>query len=52
MELESLESVSCYPLFPNPEEEFLEEEELDKISRYTADIMSLTKQKDNLSNEE
>eukprot|EP00116_Pleurobrachia_bachei_P008992 sb/3469254/ len=51
-ELESLESVSCYPLCPHPEEEFLEEEELKKIDRYTADIMSLTEQKDDLSNEE
>eukprot|EP00116_Pleurobrachia_bachei_P016733 sb/3476995/ len=51
-ELESFDSVSCYPLFPHPEEEFLEEEELNKIDRYTADIMSLTKQKDYLSNEE
>eukprot|EP00116_Pleurobrachia_bachei_P013391 sb/3473653/ len=40
------------PLFPHPEEEFLEEEELHKIDRYTADILSLTKQKEDLSNEE
>ena len=52
MELESLESVSCYPPFPHPDEEFLQEEELNKIDRYTADILALTKQKDGLSNEE
>ena len=51
-ELNDLDKVSCFPVFPDPEEELLYEDELDKIDRHTADILNITKQISELSSEE
>ena len=51
-ELDNLDKVSCFPKFPDPEEEFLGEDELKKIDKHTADIVNIAKQISDLSSEE
>ena len=51
-ELDNLDKVSCFPKFPDPEEEILGDDELEKIDKHTADILNIAKQMSELSPEE